>query len=206
MKNDEHLCTVGSDDVWMFSSGMWGEIWGPEASSLDVSGGSKRRPDGESDFLIWELPNELNIFDRITFFFEEGSESIPKGNIFDPEAIPPEEPKFNISFPPTEDDLTKLESRPALNIDVKWSVTVNGSQRFEMFPETSRQHIGLRLLWNEEKPQQLRVSISKKSLREITSRSDGEKIFLEYVPIGSTIDIQVGSNPAFKRDALKRAP
>jgi hypothetical protein len=52
MKNEKYLCTVGSDDVWMFSTGVWSDIWGPEVSSLNVSGGGKRRPDGKSDFLI----------------------------------------------------------------------------------------------------------------------------------------------------------
>lgn len=176
----------------MFSASVWGEIWGPEVSHLDVSGGGKRHPDGESDFLIWEMPHELTKLDRLTFFFEEGEESSPKGKIFDPEAFPPEEPKIKMSFPPTDEDITKLESRPALNTGLSWSLTVNGAKNFDLAPDVARQHVRLSLLWNDDRPHRLRVNLSKTSLREIVSRSKGEEIFLEYVPLGSTLEIAVG--------------
>jgi len=192
MKNGKLLCTVGSDDVWMFSASVWGEIWGPEVSFLDVSGGSKRRPDGESDFLIWEMPHELIRLDRITFFFEEGSQSSPKGNKFDPDALPPEEPKIEMSFPPTEEDIKRLEARPALNHGLSWSFSVNGGQSIEVAPNGAQQHVGLQLLWNEDRPDRLRVRLSKKSLREIVSRSGGEELFLENLSLGSSIEIAVG--------------
>ncbi len=192
MKNGKHLCTVGSDDVWMFSASVWGEIWGPEASFLDVSGGSKRRPDGESDFLIWEMPHELTKLDRITFYFEEGSASTPKGTKFDPDAYPPEEPKVEMSFPPTEEDLAKLEARPPLNSGLSWSFSVNGGQSINVAPDIAQQHVGLHLLWNEDRPERLRVNLSKTSLREIVSRSGGEKLFLGHVSLGSSIEIGVG--------------
>jgi hypothetical protein len=192
MKNGKHLCTVGSDDVWMFSASVWGEIWGPEVSFLDVSGGSKRRADGESDFLIWEMPHELTKLDRVTFYFEEGTTSAPTGTKFDPEAYPPEEPKIEMSFPPTEEDITKLEARPHLNGGLSWSFSVNGGQSIDVAPDVSQQHVGLHLLWNEDQPERLRVSLSKKSLREIVSRSDGEELFRGHVSLGSNIEIGVG--------------
>jgi hypothetical protein len=37
----------------------------------------------------------------------------------------------------------------------------------------------------------MRVSLSKSSLREIFARSPGEEIFLEYVPLGSQVEISV---------------
>lgn len=192
MKNGKHLCTVGSDDVWMFSASMWGEIWGPEVSYLDVSGGGKRSPDGESDFLIWETLHELTKFDRLAFFFDEGEESSPKGNKFDLEAFPPEEPKIQMAFPPTDEDITKLESRPVLNSGLTWSLSVNGAKNIDLAPDIARQHVRLSLLWSEDRPHRLRVNFSKTSLREIVSRSGGEEVFLEYIPLGSTLEIAVG--------------
>jgi hypothetical protein len=194
MKNGEHLCTVGSEDVWMFSASVWGDIWGPEASFLDVSGGSKRRPDGESDFLIWGMPHELTKLDRITFIFQDGTASSPKGSVFDPKALPPEEPKFNISTPPTDEDLTILESRPALNRELTWLISLNGSMNFELEPENARQYVRLSMYWNEDHPQRMRISLSKSSLREISSRNRGEEIISESIPLDSTIEIAVGSN------------
>lgn len=191
-KNGRHLCTVGSDDVWMFSASVWGDIWGPEVSFLDVSGGSKRRPDGESDFLIWEMPHELSKLDRITFFFEEGSRSSPIGNKFDSDPYPPEEPKIEMSFSPTDEDLTKLEARPTQNAKLSWSFLINSGETIEVAPDITRQHVGLHLLWNEDRPERLRVNLSKTSLREIANRSGGEELFLEYVPLSSTIEIAVG--------------
>jgi hypothetical protein len=192
MKNGKHLCTVGSDDVWSFSASVWGEIWGPEVSFLNVSGGSKRRIDGESDFLIWEMPHELTKLDRITFNFEDGTVSAPKGAKFDPETYPPEEAKIEMSFPPTEEDIARLEARPHLNGELSWSFSVNGDQSINVAPDVTQQHVGLHLLWNEDRPERLRVSLSKKSLREIVGRSGGEELFLEHVSLGSNIEIGVG--------------
>ena len=205
MKNGEHLCTVGSDEVWMFSASVWGDVWGPEVSHLDVSGGSKRNPSGESDFLIWEMPHDLTKLDRLTFFFEEGSASSPMGSKFDPEAYPPEEQKIEISFPPTDDDLTKLESRAPLNIEFSWLISINGVQDIKLSPDVTRQHTSLRMHWDEERPQHLRISISKKSLREISSRNGGENIFLGRVPLGSTVDITVGC-PGIQEGRAKARP
>jgi len=191
MKNEKHLCTVGSDDVWMFSAGVSGDIWGSEASELDINGGSKRRQGGESDFLIWQMPNDLVKGDRVAFFFEEGSASNPMGTIFDETAPAPVEPKIKMSFPPTDEELKKLESRPAANADLKWSFSASGAPAIEISPDLTRQHVSLHFLWNEERPQRLRVSLSKKSLREIFSRSGGEELFLEYVPVGASFEIRI---------------
>jgi hypothetical protein len=191
-KNGQPLCTVGSNDVWMFSASVWADIWGPEISTLDVSGGGKRRPDGESDFLIWEMPHELKKSDRVAFFFEEGEESSPQGSVFDPTDFPPEEPKIDISFPPTPEDIIKLEARPAENIGVAWNFCVSGAASIKVAPDSIRQHLSLQLLWNEDRPQSLRVNLSKSSLREITSRAGGEKLFLKYLPLGSSFEIEVG--------------
>ncbi|MBI4995884.1 MAG: hypothetical protein HZC22_03105 [Rhodocyclales bacterium] len=191
-KNDIPLCTVGSDDVWMFSASVWGELWGPEVSFLDVSGGGKRRENGESDFLIWEMPHELVKGDRVAFFFEDGNISSPQGKLFDPSAEVPEEPKMDISFPPTAEDIVKLESRPPLNADLTWAFTIYQAPGISVAPDNIRQHVSLHVLWNEDQPQRLRVNLSKSSLREIVGRTGGEELFLEYVPLGSSFEIAVG--------------
>lgn len=191
MKNQKHFCTVGSDDVWMFSASVWGDIWGPETSLLDVSGGGKPRGEGESDFLIWGLPCELTKSDCIEFFFEEGAASSPKGRVFDPADFPREDPKFEISSPPTDEDVAKLAARPALNESLSWSFSLDGAVAFDLAPDAERQYIRLSVLWNDHHPQRLRLSIAKKSLREIVSRMDGEKMLSEYVPMGSSFCITV---------------
>lgn len=192
IKNGIPLCTVGSDDVWMFSASVWGELWGPEVSFLDVSGGGKRRENGESDFIIWEMPHELVKGDRVAFFFENGSESSPKGKLFDPSTVEPEQPKIDISIPPTDEDVTELESRPSLNADLTWSFAINQTPVTSVAPDDERQHVSLHVLWNEERPERLRVNLSKSSLREIVGRNGGEELFLEYVPLGSSFEIVVG--------------
>lgn len=191
MKNGKHLCTVGSDDVWMFSASVWGELWGPEVSFLDVSGGGKHRDNCENDFLIWEMPHELVKGDRIAFFFEDGSESSPKGKLFDPSALETEQPKIDISIPPTDKDIVKLESRPSLNADLTWSFKINQGPDTLVAPDNVRQHVSLHVLWNEERPQRLRVNLSRSSLREIVGRTGGEELFLEYIPLGSSFEVAV---------------
>lgn len=191
MKNGTHLCTVGSADVWMFSAGVWSDIWGPEASHLDVHGGGKHREGEESEFLVWETLEELNRTDRVEFFFDEDSASLPPGRVFDPADDPPEEPKVEISSPPTDDDLAKLALRPALNDGVSWTFSLNGAAELALAPDPSRQFMSLSLLWNDRQPERLRVSLSKKSLREIRDRTDGETILSDYVPTGSSIRITV---------------
>lgn len=189
-KNGEQLCVVGSDDVWMFSASVSADIWGPEGSALTVTGGSKRRQNGETDFLIWEMQHELKVGDRIAFSFEEGAVSLPKGNkIEDPR---PEKKKIDFFGPVPEGEIIRLESRPALNTRCSWRFKIAGGAELTVAPDATRQQIGLHLLWNEERPQRMRVNLSKSSLREITSRTGGEEVFLEYVPLGTRFEIAVG--------------
>jgi len=190
-KNGEQLCVVGSDDVWMFSASVWADIWGPEGSALTVTGGSKRRQNDETDFLIWEMQHELNVGDRITFSFEEGSISLPKGRKIEDEPTP-EEKKIDFFGPVPEEEIIRLESRPALNAQCSWRFKIEGGVELTVAPDTTRQSVGLHLLWNEERPQRMRVNLSKSSLREITSRTGGEEVFLEYVPLGTRFEIAVG--------------
>lgn len=190
-KNGEHLCSVGSGDVWMFSANVWGDIWGPEVSSLDVTGGGKRLADGYSDFLMWQMQHPLATSDRIVFHFEEGDASNPAGALFDPDSDD-DDADSEMSFPPTDEDLLKLESRPCVNAALNWSFKLNGASPQKIAPDNTRQHVSLLLLWNEEQPDHLRIKLSKASLREIATNGPSEELFLEHVGIGSTLELVVG--------------
>ena len=194
LKNTEPFCVVGSNDVWMFTASVWTDLWGPDSSTLDVTGGSKRRSDGSHDFLIWTLPAELACGDTIDMFFEAGAESTPKGEIFKPDLA--EEAKDGARFKswsPTEAELLEWESRPAANQSLLWKIVLNGGSTLRIGPDIHRQHVGLHTLWNEERPERWRVSLSRSSLREICSRSGGEELLLEYVALGSHVRIVVGA-------------
>ncbi|RJX34106.1 MAG: hypothetical protein C4516_00140 [Oxalobacter sp.] len=169
------------------------DVWGPEVSSLDISGGSKRRPSGESDFLFWEISHELKKQDRLSFHFEAGSKSSPQGTRFNPDAPPQKEVKLDPNFPTTETNPKDLEAYPAINTDIVWSLSLNGAPSVKVKPDTERQHLMLQMIWNEDNhPETLSLSLFKKSLREIMDDSDGEVIFSEAIPVGSAIDMIIG--------------
>jgi hypothetical protein len=159
IKNEKHIATVGSGDVWMFKANIGGNVWGPETSLLGVSGGGLRKSDDRFDHLIWLSTQELADGDSIKFFFEEGLESSPKGTIFDATSFLPLEPKFEMSYPPTEEDIKKLESRPILNASLKWIFSLNGNPAIEVMPDITRQNISLSLIWTDSHPDYIRVSI-----------------------------------------------
>ena len=178
----------------MFSASVWTDLWGPDSSTLDVTGGSKRRSDGTHDFLFWALPHELARGDVIDIYFEAGTQSKPKGAIFNPEPEkPPDDGARFKSWPPSEAELLEWEGRPALNESLRWSFVLNGGPSILVGPGQQRQHVGLHTLWNEERPERMRVNLSRSSLREICSRSGGEELLLEYVPLGSHVHIVVGA-------------
>jgi hypothetical protein len=176
----------------MFSASVWGDVWGPEASNLDVSGGSNMRSDGKFDFLIWEMPHELKTRDRMAFFFEEGSKSSRPGTIFESEATTATETSKMPSHA-LEEELAEMESRPTFNAALTWIFSVNGGPSIRVSPDHSRQHIGLHTVWNKDRPERLRINLSKSSLREIADRGEGEQLFLEYVPLGTAFELAIGA-------------
>ena len=190
-KNSKHLCTVGSDDVWMFSASIWGDIWGPEASFLDVHGSGKLGPKGESDFLIWQMPHELKPGDSICFSFEHGAVSSPKGKVIAPEPTT-DKSKVDFSSPPSEKEVRKFESRPKRNGTLTWRFSRDSRAEIRVAPDATRQHVSFSVLWNADRPDRLRANLSKSSLREIVNRTRGEEVFLEYVPLGSRFEIAIG--------------
>ena len=174
----------------MISAGLWGNIWGPEISMLDVHGSGKLRTDGSSEFLIWELPHELKVGDRVGIYFEGGSASSPKGRSF--EADPSENERRDFSIPPAEAQLRQLEARPTQNAALVWAFSLNGGSQMQVRPDPTRQHLSLHLLWNDHHPDRLRVNLSKTSVREIAGRAGGEEVFVDYVPVGSRIEVTIG--------------
>jgi hypothetical protein len=186
---------VGSDDVWMFTAGLWADLCGPEISMLDLSGSSRPYPDGKRDFLMWALPDQLHDGDVIDIYFEEGSQSHPKGRRYTPDANAPEETEAGQRFqswPPTEAELLEWERQPPLNGSLLWRFALNDGVPIVVGPDTNRQHVGLHILWNEERSERLRVNLSRSSIREICSRASGEELLLEYVSLGSHVHVAIG--------------
>jgi hypothetical protein len=167
---------------------------GPEASMLDVSGGSKPRADGSHDFLIWAMPDELVRGDSIDIYFEPGTESNPKGTIFKfDRGAELETPRQFQSWPPLETELLEWEARPPVNSSISWSFMLNGAPPICVSPDSIRQHLGVHLLWNDERPERLRVNLSRSSIREICSRAGGEELLLQYVTSGSHVQVSIGA-------------
>ena len=192
MKNGKHLCSIGSDDVWAFSASMSMDIWGPEIATLDISGGSKRNEKGESDFLIWEISHELAKQDQLSFSFENGTTSSPKGKPFTPESKPQATAEADLDFQADDKELKEMEAQSAVNVDVAWSLSTNGRSSTKVKPDPDRQHIMLHMIWNEDShPEAMTVNVAKKSLREIMDHNDGEIILSEALPIGSQLQLTI---------------
>lgn len=173
----------------MFSANVWSDIWGPEASSLAVHGSGKQRADGRIESLWWESARDLKIGDRVLFRFEEGSTSLPAGQVFDDE--PSLDATHDFSVLPSEEELLRLETMPARNAAVVWVVSVNDGAAIRVHPDSARQQMSLGLLWNEHHPDRLRVSLARSSLREAVARVTGEAILTECVAVDSRIEVVV---------------
>jgi hypothetical protein len=190
-KNGEPLCTVGSDDVWMFSASLWSDIWGPEVSTLTVTGSGKPDARDAREFLVWELSHELKASDRLTFSFEAGSNSSPTNQVtFDPSDSDEQNADYVGFIPGSE--FASIEARPKENLTCHWSFAVTARSSLLVAPDETRQHIGLQVLWNDHRPETLRVHLSKSSVREIAERSAGEELFLEYLPLGTEFEVEIG--------------
>jgi hypothetical protein len=176
----------------MFSASVWVDSFGPEASNLDVTGSSGKAADEQHEFLIWECPLSLSIGDVIEMVFEPASVSNPRPEVFHREEPPSEPPRFPWSNPPTDGEVAALESRDMPNLGTRWNVAVDG-RTFELRPDGLRQHVSLMLLWREHRPDTIWVRLSRKSLREIVARVDGEELFAEELPFGSRFAVSIGA-------------
>jgi hypothetical protein len=183
----------------MFSAVVFGDIFGPHISGLDATGSAKQDEGGHSDFLVWFCPLQLDLDDEIRFLFDAGGDSLPKGTPFRFAAEKNDEdaqPAF--SDPPTESELRAYESRPACN-PIEWLLDAEDGRRFVVAPTESRQHLSMHILWTEHEPERLRVSLSRKSIREILSRTGGEEIFRGHLSEGGRLCLTIGE----KTDAAK---
>jgi hypothetical protein len=191
-KNNAHLCTVGSSGLFMISAGVWGDVWSPEVSHLDVTGGTEEG-DGPPEFLIWELLHELKIGDRLRFDFRDGTESSRPPEISRDE--PQQDPTSSQeqTWPPSETEVTDLEARPLLNPGLFWRFSMNQNAETIVRPEHGRQHLSFGLLWNNRRPERIRVSLRSTSLREVIVRDGGREYVADYVPLGSYFELEIGA-------------
>ena len=177
--------------MWSFTASLHSDVWGPERSELTVTGGAKRQPDDSSEFLIWEMAHELQSGDRIAFSFEEGATSSPQGTVF-VNKTSPESEKINFFGPVPEEEMERLENKPMLNLKCSWRFILNqGEPEISAAVDETRQSLSLHILWNEMRPELMRVSLSKSSLREITDRIGGKELFLRYVELGASVEVTV---------------
>jgi len=70
---------------------------------------------------------------------------------------------------------------------------LNGASPICVSPDSVRQHLGVHLLWNEERPERLRVNLSRSSIREICGRAGGEELLVQYVTSGSHVQVSIGA-------------
>ena len=191
-RNSEHLCTAGSDDVWTFSASVWGDVFGPEAAMVAVTGNALPSADTPGKFLIWECPVALARGDVIEMFFDAASMSYPLPIALRDDAGSSSEAKSPWSSRPTEREIASLESREAGNAGIHFSVRI-GDFTAEVVPDTSRQHVSLHILWQERRPEYIRAALSMTSLREITARLDGEQLFSGELPFGSNLSFAIAT-------------
>ena len=190
-KNEDHLCTVGSAGLLMISASVSGDIWSMDASHLNVTGGTER-DDGKTDFLIWEFDHGLKDGDLLHFSFQEGDSSSREPEMFDHgKQLADVNP--SPAWPPSELEIKKWEERPRHNSSLAWRFSTNGNESRVFRPEGGRQQLSFLLLWNNLRPERIRVSLHSTSLREVVARSGGAEYVTEYVPIGSYFELQIGA-------------
>jgi hypothetical protein len=191
-KNEEHLCTVGSGGLFMISAGVWGDIWSAEPSHLDVTGGTDEN-DSPPEFLVWEMLHELRAGDRIRFDFEDGDKSSRPPEVSRDEPQPNSSPVQKQMWPPSEREIADLEARPVLNPGLFWRFSMNQVAETIVRPEHGRQHLSFGLLWNNHRPEKIRVSLRSTSLREVVARNGGREYVADYVPLGSHFELAIGA-------------
>jgi len=176
----------------MISAGLWGDIWSPEPSHLDVTGGTEEI-DRPPEFLVWEMLHQLQAGDRLRFDFEDGDKSSRPPEISPDEPQPDPSPVHEKIWPLSEREVADLEARPLLNPRLFWRFSMNQVAETLVRPEQGRQHLSFGLLWNNHRPDQIRVSLRSTSLREVVARSGGREYVADYVPLGSHFELAIGA-------------
>lgn len=194
VKNGQHLCTVGSAGIWMFTVQAWADIWSEPATHLDITGGTLH-DDGKNDFLIWEMDHKLVKGDHLVFEFGEGEEASRQPEVFDnekaKEEVRKESPKWE--WPLSAEAIAEMESRPITCADLVWYLSKNSEPKAAYRPGVGRQQMSLGLLWNSHRPERMRVALSSTSLREVLAREGGQDHVTEYVPIGTRVELEIGA-------------
>ena len=192
-RNGEHLCTAGSDDVWTFTASLWGDVFGPEAAVLDVTGRSAPGSDTSSSLLVWECPVALARGDVLEMFFETADESLPAPVVIRRNSIDAGERKLPANRP-TDAEIAALASREMLNAGIMFNVRI-ADRLISIEPDASREQVSLQILWRQRRREYVRVSLSKQSLREIIARADGEELFCAELPLGSRLVVAIAPWP-----------
>lgn len=188
-RNGEHLCTAGSDDASTFSATVWGDVFGPEAAVLDISG-SAQPPGAPGRLLVWECPAALARGDLLEMSFEAAGESLPGPVAVRRDAAGEITGPWSTS--PTEAEIASLESREPLNAGATFDVRV-ADRLIRVAPDMSRQYVRLHVSWQERRPLHIRVSLSRKSLREIIARAEGDQLFAGDLRVGSGLVVAVAA-------------
>jgi hypothetical protein len=177
----------------MFSADVWGDLWSEEAAHLTVTGGTEE-VDGKSDFLMWEFDHKLRKGDRLRFSFQEGdTSSRAPETMRDKETEWKDFPATDQPWPPPNDEIASFESRPFENSILVWGFSMNGATPTVYRPEDGRQQLSFGLLWNNHRPERIRVALGSTSLREALARAGGVEYVTEYVPLGSRFELEIGA-------------
>ena len=192
VKNDDHLCTVGSNGLFMISVGVSGDLWSEEASHLNVTGGTEHEG-GKTDFLIWEFDHRLHRGDDLHFSFQEGDVSSREPELFQAATEREGSHEPTPIWPPSQEEIAAWEAKPLENADLAWHFALNDGPARVFRPEGGRQHLSFGLLWNNRRPERIRLSLHSTSLRDIVARTGRLDYVTEYVPIGSRFCLQIGA-------------
>lgn len=186
-KNAEYLCSVGSDELWLFTASIRATLWGPERASMDVHGSSRPKDDGSREFRTWHMPLHLQAGDAVTFSFVDDGNSWPAGEVFVAE---PDE-AMDSMFPPQEEHISRQEQRAPANRGAALCVQLNDREAIRVLPDEGGQCVSLSCTWVDHRPGSLRVSLTRNSLRGMCAREDGERLLQEQLGVGDAIHIVV---------------
>jgi hypothetical protein len=178
----------------MFSADAWADVWSEPATHLNVTGGVVH-PDGTNDFLIWELDHKLLKGDHLLFEFGEGDQTSRAPEVFDDQKAKSEMRRDSAPWdsPPSPKQIEEMEARAVKSPDLVWYFSKNSEQKLPYRPGPGRQQLAFGLLWNSQRPERMRVSLRSTSLREVLARQGGIEHLVEYVPIGTRFELDVGA-------------
>lgn len=178
----------------MFSVSVWADVCSLPSTHLDITGGAERA-EGENDFLIWETDHKLVKGDHLVFEFGEGEDSSLQPEVFDvekaKEEVRKEAPKWD--FPLSAESIAEMEARPITSPDIEWYLSKGATLKSAHRPGPGQHHLSLTLIWNNHRPERMRVSLNSTSLKEVIAREGGQNHVTEYVPLGTRLELEIGA-------------